>query len=622
MPQSAYRLPALQTEILEAIACGQPLAATMSLLCRRVEEIAPETICSVVAADAERRIQPLAAPSLPDSYTRAITGLASGPSVGSCGTVIHTGEPIEIGDIATDPHWDGFQDLVLPLGLAACWSSPIMAPDGRVLGAFAFYYRRKRSPSAIERRIVSTCVHLCAIAMAHDEVQEHNRRLAYYDTLTGLPNRASFNEVIARMIAGPDLDFALMLIDIDNLKTINDTLGHAAGDALITEVGRRLREQAGTGTTCRIGGDEFAILLPGVTRAAQIRTIASAIISAMTQPLDHDGHGIATSVTIGTALAGEDGRDPVTLQQNADFALYHAKEHRRGGYVRFKAGLRTAIQRRMQLQTAVNDALANGRIVPHYQPIVRLDTDEIVGVEALARMYTPDGRLLTAGEFQDALLDPRIAYRITSQMLLAIAGDMAAWRAAGIHFQHVGLNVTTADFQKGDLVSRLSRVFERAEVPLQHLFVEVTERVFMGGRKDSVARTITSLRELGITVALDDFGTGFASLTHLLEFPVNVIKIDRSFVASIRSGARSGAIVDALTRIASRLDLNIIAEGIETQEQAECLQALGCQFGQGYLYSPAVPASIVTELLQRFGERPKLPRSGIAQDGFPTASAA
>lgn len=624
MLHPADRLPALQTEILEAIARGEPLAATMSLLCSRAEAIAPGTTCSVLSVDGEGRLQSLAAPSLPVSYTQQITGLKAGPAVGSCGTAIYRAESVEVCDIENDPLWADYRAFVRPLALVACWSSPIKASDGRVTGAFAFYYRERRPPNALERLIVATCVHLCAIAIEHDAVHERNRRLAYFDTLTGLPNRARFNETIAGMTAGPEPAFGLMLIDIDNLKMINDTLGHAAGDALIAEVGRRLGQHSGGGIACRIGGDEFAILLPDLTQATQLRAVASSIIGSMTPPLDYDGHGIAPSVTIGGALAGEDGSDPVTLQQNADFALYHAKERRRGGYVRFKAGLRSSIQRRMQIQTSVSEALGAGRIVPHYQPIVRLDTDEIVGVEALARMLTPDGRLLTAGEFQEALLDPRIAHRTTTQMLQAVTSDIAAWRAAGIHFQHVGLNVTTADFQKGDLVARLSRAFERAEVPLEHLFVEITERVFMGGRKDSVARTIASLRDLGVTVALDDFGTGFASLTHLLEFPVNVIKIDRSFVASIRNGARSGAIVDALTRLAGRLDLNIIAEGIETPEQAESLQALGCRFGQGYLYSPAVPASIVTELLQRFGE--KAPRPGpvpiASGNDLPTASAA
>lgn len=600
---SAEGLQALQNEILEAVARGESLRTIMARLCLRAEAITQGVICSVVTVDDENRLVALAAPSLAESYAAAVTGIATGPRVGSCGTAIHRGEPVCVTDIATDPLWQGFESLVLPLGLRACWSSPIKARDGRVVGSFAFYYDRQRGPDELERQIVATCVHLCAIAIEHEEVRSRNHRLAYYDTLTGLPNRVHFNDAITRMSAVPPFDFGLMLIDIDHLKAINDTMGHGAGDALIATVGARLQAVIGDGMACRIGGDEFAVLLPDCTQAAQMRSVACAILAAMSAPLDHDGHGIIPSVTIGAALAGEDGEDAVTLRQNADFALYHAKETRRGGYVRFKDGLRTSMTRRLQVRRDVDQALTDGRIAAHYQPIIRIDTDEIVGLEALCRMRMPDGRIASAGEFQEAMLDPKVAHRISGQMLAAIAADMAAWRRAGINFQHVGLNVTSADFQKGDLVQRVVKALERVQVPPAHLVIEITEQVFMGGRKDSVARTIESLRQHGIPVALDDFGTGFASLTHLLDFPVDIIKIDRSFIAAAQSSAKSSVIVEAMVGIANRLGMKIIAEGIETQAQAEWLQAMGCRLGQGFLYAQAMPAGIVTELLQRFGQK-------------------
>ncbi|HEY5793642.1 MAG TPA: EAL domain-containing protein [Bosea sp. (in: a-proteobacteria)] len=575
----------------------------MDRLCRRAEAISPGSICSVVTVDEENRLSALAAPSLPADYSAAISGIPVGPRVGSCGTAIYRGEPVCVTDIATDPLWRGFEDLVVPLGLRACWSSPIKAGDGRVVGSFAFYYDRPRGPDEPERQIVATCTHLCAIAIEHEEVRSRNHRLAYFDTLTGLPNRATFNDAITRLTEEKPLAFGLMLIDIDHLKAVNDTLGHAAGDALIAAVGARLQGTVGDATACRIGGDEFAVLLPGCTQATQMRTLASTIFAAMAPPLDHDGHGIIPSVTIGAALAGEDGEDSVTLRQNADFALYHAKETRRGGYVRFRDGLRTSMMQRLQNRRSVDGALTDGRIATYYQPVIRLDTDEIIGVEALARMRMPDGRMATAGEFQEAMLDPKVAHRITGQMLAAIAADMAAWQRAGVNFQHVGLNVTSADFRKGDLVQRILRTLERAQVSPDHLVVEITEQVFMGSRKDSVARTIEQMREIGISVALDDFGTGFASLTHLLDFPVDIIKIDRSFIAAARTGSRSSVIVEAMVGLANRLGMKVIAEGIETPAQAEWLQAMGCHLGQGFLYAQAMPAGIVTELLQRFGQK-------------------
>ena len=408
----------------------------------------------------------------------------------------------------------------------------------------------------------------------------------------------------ARMSTTPISPFGLMLIDIDNLKVVNDTLGHGVGDALIETVGRRLAEVVGQGMPARIGGDEFAVLLPDCGKAIRLRSAALGILAAMAPAFEHDGHSIVPSVTIGAALAGEDGDDAGTLRQNADFALYHAKATRRGGYVRFKDGLRSAMTHRIQTLRTVDDALADGRIIPWYQPVIRIDTGEVVGLEALARMRLDDGSVVSAGQFQEALLDPKVSYRITSEMLAAIAADMDQWRRDRINFQHVGLNVTAADFQKGDLVQRIARCFERIDLSPRHLIVEVTEQVFMGGRGDGVARIMEALRARGILVALDDFGTGFASLTHLLDFPVDVIKVDKSFVAGLETGARSSVIVEALVGIARKLGMKIIAEGIETEEQADRLLDMGCRLGQGFRYSRPVPAPIVTELIRRFGQAP------------------
>ena len=604
---SVERLQSLQNATLEAIARGEQLAAIMLSLCLRVEAIAPDVVCSVVAADAERRLQPLAAPSLPASYSDALRGAPSGPRAGSCGTAIHRGCAVEVTDIAADPLWQGYEHLVLPLGLRACWSSPIKARDGRVVGSFAFYYRSRRGPDALERRIVATCVHLCAIAIEHDEVRARNHQLAYFDSLTGLPNRAQFNDAIARMTASAEPRFALLLIDIDHLKAVNDTMGHATGDRLIETVAARLAKIAGT--AFRIGGDEFAVLLPDCGQTAQLRSAANGILAAMPAPFDYDGNTIIPSVTIGAALAGADGTDSVTLRQNADFALYHAKETRRGRYVRFKYGLRTTMMRRVQIVQAVGDALAGGRVLPHYQPVVSLDTGQVSGVEALARMRLDDGRIVAAGEFHEAMLDPKIAYRISGQMLAAVTADMANWRRAGLDLRHVGINFTTADFQKGDLVQRITRACERAQLPLDNLVVEITEQVIMGGRRDGVARTMEALRERGIQVALDDFGTGFASLTHLLDFPVDIIKIDRSFIGGIEAGARSSVIVEALVGIANRLGVKIVAEGIETSEQFARLRAMGCDLGQGYLFSRAVAAEDVPDLIRELCPRKPPPRS-------------
>lgn len=592
----------LQTEVLEAVACGTPLVVVADLMCRRVEALAPDAICSIISVDAENCIHQLAAPSLPAEFSAAIDGLQSGPTVGSCGTAVFRREPVLVTDIEHDPLWAPYRHVALPLGLRACWSSPIFDSDGRVVATFAFYFRTPRGPDDLEQRIVATCVHLCAIAIDNEQVRQRNHRLAYFDALTGLPNRAQFNRLVSRAIALGE-PFGLLMADIDHLKIVNDTVGHAFGDVLIQTIAQRIAGGDPRLTACRLGGDEFAILVAKCPDAAELGRIAGSMLDAARGLVHAGDQTLDPHITAGGAMFGVDGADAATLCQNADFALYHAKEIRRGGYVRFTPDLGTSMLERARTVRNLDQALVEKRIIAHYQPIVRMDTSEIVGVEALARMRMPNGRIASAGEFHRGLLDPRIAYQLTGQMLTQIASDIRVWLDQGIDFQHVGINVTTGDFHRGDLESRIVETFERVGVPLKHIILEVNEAVYMGGSNQMVPKAVGALRQRGILVALDDFGTGFASLTHLLSFPVDVIKIDKSFVDRLGTDGPSDVIVGAIIDIARKLDMKVVAEGIETIGQSNVLAALGCSLGQGYLFGRPACFEEATALLTNFSQK-------------------
>jgi EAL domain-containing protein (putative c-di-GMP-specific phosphodiesterase class I) len=298
---------------------------------------------------------------------------------------------------------------------------------------------------------------------------------------------------------------------------------------------------------------------------------------------------------------GPDGFDKSTLYQNADFALYHAKEVDRGGFVQFRQGMRTTMTHRLRSITQLDEALSDGRVLPYYQPVVRIDTGEIIGLEALARIRDRDGGVLAAAEFKGALSDPRLAYLLTSQMLALCAADIRHWLSLGLPVHHVGFNITTADLQKGDLAHRIVNALSNAGVPAKHLILEVNEAVYVND--DVVSQEIKSLRESGMRVALDDFGTGYASLTHLLEFPVDIIKIDKSFIDKIVDDRSSAVIVQSLLDIARQLDMRVVAEGIQTKDQAAKLLDMGCVLGQGYHYAPPASAEITIEMLAKFSQR-------------------
>ena len=601
----------VQTEVLEAVARGEELVEVGNILCRCVERQLPDVICSILLVE-DGKMRALSGPSLPASYCAAIDGVVVGPKAGSCGTAAWRCEPVIVTDIEADPLWADFKVLALPLGLEACWSSPILDKDGNVVATFAFYYHTKRAPSDFERDIVATCLHLCALAIAHERVRAKNHRLAFFDVLTGLPNRAHFNAALAERIVTGER-FGLILLDIDHLKLTNDSIGHAAGDTLIRTVAERLSTCGADILPCRLGGDEFALLVADCADHASLEAAAKRVLAAASGIVEAGDQTIDAHVTLGGAVHGLDGTDSETLCQNADFALYQAKQTHRGGYVGFRQDLRTTMVERIATVRRLGTAMSEGRLVPHYQPVVRLDTAEIVGLEALARLVLPDGDVVSAGAFQSALDDPRIAYELTGQMLSQVARDIRIWLDAGIPFQHVGINVTTGDFQRGDLAERVQDIFAAEDVSLRHVVLEVNEAVFMGGNDQIVPRAVESLREQGLLVALDDFGTGYASLTHLLCFPVDIIKIDRSFVEQLGADQPSGVVTRAILDIARQLDMRVIAEGIETSDQAAILRRYGCQMGQGYLYSRPVPAEDATKLLQLFGQKlPRLRRAAVS----------
>jgi EAL domain-containing protein (putative c-di-GMP-specific phosphodiesterase class I) len=367
----------------------------------------------------------------------------------------------------------------------------------------------------------------------------------------------------------------------------------------------------------RLGGDEFAVLLQSSAALGDLEATAERILDALKIEVDVGGQLMVPRATIGGAVLSAGDRDPESVRQNADFALYHAKESGRGGFVRYWPGIGTTMMRRLAAVRDVDAALREDRIEAYYQPVVNLDTREIIGMEALCRMRFGD-RVIPAAAFCDALSDARIASEITTRMLGQVAADLRMWLDRGIPFQHVGINVSSADFHGGRLEREIVAAFGKHGVPLEHVVLEVTETVYMGERDDAVREAISALRAKGLLVALDDFGTGFASLTHLLSVPVDILKIDKSFVGQLAPRAPSAAIVEALLFISRKLGMRVVAEGVEREEQVEQLRALACKLGQGFLFSEAVDRDTATELLERFAQRPR----GLAPRAFPQERAA
>lgn len=587
----------LRNTILEMIAKGADLKATIDRLCLEIEQLAPEVICSVLTVDLSGLLHPLSAPGLPKEYSADLEGLMIGPDVGSCGSAAYLREPVVVTDIANDPRWTDFRDAALPLELRACWSTPIFGESGRVIGTFALYCHEPRGPSEAEQAIVDASIHLCAIAIdRHERVQERERQ-ANVDLLTALGNRSAFGKAIAQLPCDKPGTWALFILDLDNLKVINDGFGHHAGDLLIQAAAERTEQCAAPNRVFRIGGDEFAIVVRAPEALRDLDRFAAHIIEGLTQPLNCNGHAVVPKATIGGAVLGPGDRSAEAVRQNADFALYHAKETGRGGFVRYWPGIDTRIIHRISAIRDVDAALRDGRVEAHYQPIIRFDTREIVAMEALCRLRMANGGLLAAAAFREATADIHVASELTQRMLEIVARDMRHWRDRSIPLEHIGINVSLADFHGGQLDMQITSALADHDLPLEHLVIEVTESAYPALRDKSVLEAIETLRRKGLRVALDDFGTGGGLLMPLLTMPVDMIKIDKVLVDRLAPEGAGAAVIGGLLHTARELGIQVIAEGVESEMQAVHLAHLGCKLGQGYFFSRPLDCGAATNLL-------------------------
>ncbi|UUL83263.1 putative bifunctional diguanylate cyclase/phosphodiesterase [Sphingomonas qomolangmaensis] len=568
----------------------------MSRLCIEAEKASPGAICSILSIDPLGLLRPLAAPGLPPCLAAALDGLAIGPDSGCCGSAVYWRQEVVVTDIEHDACWAQHKHLVLPLGLRACWSSPILGASGMPVGVFAFYFKQPRGPSAAERRIVRQVLQICQITLDRHRRSEEQQRRTLVDELTGMPNRLAFEAALAELPVDDPGSWAILMVDVDNLKIVNDTFGNRTGDHLLKIVAERVSLAVTSEPIFRIGGDEFVVLLRSPALLYDLEQTAERILSAISQPTECGDDTVVPRATIGGAALSIDEPAAERVRQNAAFALYHAKETGRGGFVRYWPGLGTQMNRRLGHLKDVDLALREGRIDAFYQPIFLLGTREVVGLEALCRMRIGN-EIVSAASFQEATKDAHISAALTARMVDIVAKDVRSWLDLGIPFQHVGINVSSADMHSGGLAQLISTAFDRYRVPLSHIILEVTETVYMNDDDDFVQKSIEVLRAEGLKVALDDFGTGYASLTHLLSVPVDIIKIDKSFVDRLAVNDASAIIIQGLIGIAKGLGIRVVAEGVETQGQAEHLAAIGCKLGQGYLLSRAVDRHATTRLL-------------------------
>ncbi|WP_160310538.1 sensor domain-containing protein [Microvirga vignae] len=470
-------------------------------------------------------------------------------------------------------------------------------PDGRTL------WLASRGERAGPNRVVGVSFDITDRKAAEEEVW----RTANHDSLTGLPNRVLFQRRLEQALGAAQQrgsSVSLLLIDLDDFKDVNDTLGHDAGDTLLKETATRLsmmvREQD---MVARLGGDEFAVLVLEPLTLSHAASLAGSMLKKLRQPFTYAGRMLVSRASIGVAAFPDHDSVPAELMKDADIALYRAKAEGRGRVVTYSPEMRMMTEQRLALGREVREAISRNQIVPFYQPKVCLSTGRVVGLEALARWQHSDQGILTPGIFGAVFDDPELATAIGKRLIGKIVSDMRRWLDGGINFGRVAFNLSSVEFNQPDLADEILRILNLAKVPAKHLEIEVTEKVLLDGRSGLVADTLEKFHRQGVQIALDDFGTGYASLTHLKRFPVDHIKIDQSFVADLEQDQDDAAIVAAVVSLGASLGLQVTAEGVETEGQIRRLQEMGCHNAQGHFYAKPMAASQVAQLLNTWSER-------------------
>jgi diguanylate cyclase (GGDEF)-like protein/PAS domain S-box-containing protein len=709
----------IRGEVLEMLARGSELSDILHAIVQQVEAEQPQVLCSILILDKDgRHLRVGAAPSLPDTYNKAVTSLEIGAGHGSCGHSAATGERTVVSDIQTHPYWAPYRKLAAQADLASCWSEPVFSTRGKILGTLALYQRSISTPSEEQIKLVEEMARIVGIAIerkqdeenlqlastvfqaspeaivitdadnrivavnpaftqitqyephevighdpkllgsgqqgkefyramwaalktfgswqgeiinrrkngenyaewltiktVHDENGEVRQRIAIfsditdkkrneeiiwrqanYDILTGLPNRRLFHDRLMQELKREGRgqnSLALMFIDLDHFKEVNDTLGHEAGDNLLLQAAKRIagciRE---SDTLARLGGDEFTVVMPGLSDTKRLGMLADTIIHVLAKPFLIGEASAYVSASIGITLYPEDATDLSSLLKNADQAMYVAKSRGRNQYSYFTPSMQEAAQTRLQLSNDLRRALDSGQFEIYYQPIIELATGQPAKAEALLRWHHPRFGLVSPTVFIPLAEEIGLINEIGDWVFRQAAIKARQWcsgKEQRLWGMQISVNKSPRQFITGDTNLGLLDWLRELDIPPSCIVVEITEGLLMDDRAE-VQEKLLAFRDAGIQVSLDDFGTGYSAMSYLQRFDIDYLKIDQSFVRDMVTNPGDHAIAEAIIVMAHKLGIKVVAEGVETAEQRDLLIAAGCDYAQGFLFAEPMPA--------------------------------
>jgi diguanylate cyclase (GGDEF)-like protein/PAS domain S-box-containing protein len=599
--KEAEELLSHEAQVLELIARDAPLADTLPAIVELVEKHS-DGITGILLLTKDARSLEIGAPgSVPTELLEIARRAPLNPN--PTGEAFDLRRPTIVPDLANHPHTEELSVRAAQLGVHSGWSVPIIENrTDELLGVIATYFKDRREPTEHEREVGAVASHLASIAIERDRWQQALYHQARHHQLTGLPNRSLILEKLDLAIERATNDgttAAVMFIDLDRFKVVNDSLGHAAGDKLLVRFGGRLSNLVRPGDFVgHFGADEFIVILENITDTDDVRFVANRLDLALSEPFGLDEGEIFLSASIGVAMSHGGDESSESLLQHADAAMFRAKDLGRDRMEVFDREMRTRAVEQLRIDRDLRMAVERAELAVYYQPKIDLASGRIIGAEALLRWNHPEHGLILPDRFISVAEDTGIIVRIGRWVLEEAVLQARTWveNVPDIDGFMVAVNLSARQIGSPGLVDQVARVLERYGWPADQLVLELTESILIDDR-DATLDVLTDLKDLGVKLAIDDFGTGFSSLNYLHRFPVDIVKIDRTFVTNIQENGEGSPVATAVMHMAHALGLTAAAEGVEETHQLAGLRALNCDLGQGFLFAKARPPEEIEQLL-------------------------
>jgi len=586
-----------RSRVMEMVVRNEPLKSILKELIYIVTRQKPDTGCVIALRRGNKLFNQAYSLSLPEEFVNNIDGQVIGPKSGSGGTGAYIGDLVSASDISKSPLWEELKDLALAHNLNACHAYPILSSKGEVFGVISLYYTHVCFIEESVSYLLKTVSDLASITVERLRLNKQLLYHARYDSLTGLPNRFYFSERLNDIIKHSERyneKIALLFIDLDRFKQVNDSLGHKIGDMLLKGVAERIASLTRqTDILARVGGDEFVQVLSKINERQDAALAARRLINEVSKPYNIEGNELYVGASIGICLLPDDTRDPMKIQKYADIAMYYAKNRGGGRFQFFVSDMDQEAISRLEIENDLRKALERNEFELFYQPQFLLEEKKLIGFEALLRWNHPQYGRISPLRFIPIAEKTELIIPLGEWVLREACRQNMAWEIQGYGPFRIAVNVSVIQFLNTDFSKVIAKTLKEYNLQPQRLEVEVTENVVIEDI-EKVSKKFSEIKSLGVQIAIDDFGTGYSSMSYIEGLPVNALKIDQSFVRKIgledESDEKSRILLESMVKLADDLKLTCVAEGFENEEQYNFLRDIGCKVGQGYYLG--VPMSV------------------------------